>query len=81
LGHQQDLGKTKIFSCPNCQADTPHVIKGQKNDTCALLCSNCGTGSLVHTDELCLYQLHWEDELRQILGTLEQRLDDERFPD
>ncbi|HHV93169.1 MAG TPA: hypothetical protein GXX47_01380 [Firmicutes bacterium] len=81
MGHQQDLGKTKIFSCPNCQADTPHVIKGQKNDTCALLCSNCGTGSLVHTDELCLYQLHWEDELRQILGTLEQRLDDERFPD
>ncbi|NLY29742.1 MAG: hypothetical protein GX047_03835 [Firmicutes bacterium] len=81
MGHQQDLGKTKIYSCPICQADTPHVIKGQRNETCALLCSNCGTGSLVQRDELCLYQLHWEEELRQILGTLEQRLDDERYPD
>lgn len=81
LTNDYNLGKTKIYGCPICQADTPHVIKGQKSDTFALLCSNCGTGSLVQSDELCLYQLHWEEELRQILGSLEQGLDDERHPD
>jgi hypothetical protein len=81
LANEQNIGKTKIYSCPICQADTPHVIKGQKSETFALLCSNCGTGSLVQSDELCLYQLHWEEELRQILGSLEEGLDDELHPD
>ena len=81
LEREQNVGKTKIYGCPTCQADTPHVIKGQKGETSALLCSNCGTGSLVQNDELYLYQLHWEEELRQILGSLEHRLDDDRHFD
>lgn len=81
LEREQSVGKTKIYSCPTCQADTPHVIKGQKGETFALICSNCSTGSLVQNDELYLYQLHWEEELRQILGSLEHRLDDDRYFD
>ena len=79
MENQQNIGKTKIYSCPTCGADTPHVIKGQKNQMLAMVCSNCETGSLVQQDELYLYQLHWEEELRQILGSLEQGLDDDEF--
>ncbi|NLJ86094.1 MAG: hypothetical protein GX322_06605 [Firmicutes bacterium] len=81
MERDQNVGKMKIFSCPTCQADTPHIIRGQKGETLALLCSNCSTGSLVQSDELCLYQLHWEEELRQILGTLEHGVDDDKYPD
>lgn len=35
----------------------------------------------MQNDELYLYQLHWEEELRQILGSLEHRLDDDRHFD
>ncbi|NLK07604.1 MAG: hypothetical protein GX316_02760 [Firmicutes bacterium] len=81
LEREQSIGKTKIYSCPTCQADTPHIIKGRKDETLALVCSNCTTGSLVQSDELYLYQLHWEEELRQILGSLEQDFEDDKHFD
>lgn len=65
-----ETGSTRIYNCPICNVDTPHNIKGHKGETYAILCTNCNSGSLVQELDLRLYQLKWEEELRQILDSL-----------
>lgn len=65
-----ERGSTKIYSCPICQVDTPHTVRGHHGATYAVACSNCTGGSLVHGDELRMYQVQWEEELREILESL-----------
>jgi len=70
-----EQGSTRIYACPICQVDTPHLIKARRGDMYAIVCSNCSSGSLVQTDELQLYQAKWEEELRQILDDLDKDYD------
>lgn len=65
-----EAGRTRIYSCPACHMDTPHSIRARRGEVCAVICSNCQTGSLVKSDELRLYQVKWEEELRQVLEHL-----------
>ncbi|MBE3577385.1 MAG: hypothetical protein IMX00_06810 [Limnochordales bacterium] len=61
---------TRMFSCPFCQADTPHTVRAQKDNMYAVVCNQCRMGSLVTGEALRLHHLQWEKELRQILSSL-----------
>jgi formate-dependent nitrite reductase cytochrome c552 subunit len=61
---------TRVFSCPFCEADTPHTVRAQRDDMFAIVCNQCHMGSLVMGESLRLHHLQWEEELRQILNSL-----------
>lgn len=63
-------GTTRLFRCALCGVDTPHRIRGRKGNRYAVLCTNCRGGALVGGEELRLYQVRWEEELREILSQL-----------
>lgn len=65
-----EAGSTRIYNCPVCNVDTPHSIKARRGETYGILCTNCSSGSLVKELDLRLYQLKWEEELREILDSL-----------
>lgn len=68
-----DPGSTRIYPCALCGVDTPHRIRSRRGNRCAVVCTNCTGGALVGADELLLYQVRWEEELRQILAELAER--------
>lgn len=80
LSPQQEKGVTavvvpkvvqaRIYNCPVCNTDTPHLVKGKRNDVYGLECSRCAAGSLVRQDELDKYEVQWEDDLRALLENL-----------
>lgn len=75
-----EIGSTKIFNCPVCNVDTPHYIKVHRSDIYAIVCTNCGSGSIVNEIDLRIYQLKWEEELKEILDSLVEKslnLDDD----
>lgn len=76
-----EKGSTRIYRCPICQVDTPHSIRGQRGETYAVLCTNCEGGALVNEDDLRLYQLRWEEELREILDSLERETTEGGYED
>lgn len=63
-------GMTRVYHCALCGADTPHRICHRKDDRYAIACTSCPGGALVDGEELFLYQVRWEEELRQILEQL-----------
>ncbi|HEY8496802.1 MAG: hypothetical protein C0P61_004730 [Bacillota bacterium] len=63
-------GTTRLYRCALCGADTPHRIRGRRGNRYAVVCTNCSGGALVGGDDLWLYQLRWEEELREILTQL-----------
>lgn len=65
-----EIGSTRIFSCPLCDVDTPHSIKGYHGETYGIECTNCNSGAIVNEVDLRIYQLKWEEELRNILDNL-----------
>mgnify|MGYP001301198957 CR=1 FL=1 len=65
-----DPGSTRIYRCALCGVDTPHRIRSRRGNRCAVVCTHCAGGALVGTDDLLLYQVRWEEELRQILAEL-----------
>lgn len=65
-----ERGSTRIYSCPVCQVDTPHTVRGRRGEMYGVICTSCSLGSLVRGEDLRLYQLRWEEELRQILDSL-----------
>lgn len=65
-----------IYLCPRCEMDTLHNIINRKHDLIGIVCSQCHTPSLVKRDVLTYHQLKWEDELRQILNSLENPFDE-----
>ncbi|MGI6038099.1 MAG: hypothetical protein ACOYD6_07730 [Limnochordia bacterium] len=74
-----ERGTTRIYTCPICQIDTPHNICSHRGGVYGIVCSNCAGGAIVREEDLRLYQLRWEEELRQILDNLtvhEDLLDD-----
>jgi len=76
-----ERGSTRIYKCPVCGVDTPHIVRARRGSTYAVVCSNCESGALVDEDDLRLYQMRWEEELRQILDSLEQETIDGDFDD
>lgn len=65
-----DPGMRRVYGCALCGVDTSHHIRGRRGNRYAILCTNCGGGALVGADDLLLYQVRWEEELRQILDQL-----------
>lgn len=76
-----ERGSTRIYRCPVCQVDTPHTIRARRGMTYAVVCSNCESGALVCEDDLRLYQMRWEEELRQILDSLEHETTEGGYED
>lgn len=68
---------TQVYSCPRCQMDTPHFVMARRGDRVGVECSQCHTSSLVNQDELNDHQFQWEEELRQILNSLEDHIPEE----
>ncbi len=62
---------TKIYNCPSCRIETPHYVLARRGDRVGIQCSHCRTNSLVLSDTLSEHQYFWEEELRQILNSLE----------
>jgi len=71
-------GTTRVYRCAVCGADTPHRICHRKDDRYAIACTNCHGGALVGGNELLLYQVKWEEQLRQILEQLADAEDDDK---
>ncbi len=65
-----EVGSTRIYSCPMCSVDTPHNVKAHKGEIYGIACTNCRSGALVKELDLRIYQLKWEEELREILDSL-----------
>ncbi|HHX01842.1 MAG TPA: hypothetical protein GX739_04110 [Firmicutes bacterium] len=65
-----EIGSTRIFNCPVCGVDTPHSIRAHKDVNYGIVCTNCNSGAIVHELDLRIYQLKWEEELREILDNL-----------
>lgn len=65
-----EAGSTRIYNCPVCEVDTPHTVKGRRGDSYGIICSSCDSGAIVKELDLRLYQLKWEEELREILDSL-----------
>ncbi len=65
-----EVGSTRIYNCGICNVDTPHSIKGHIGETYGIICTNCSSGALVNELDLRIYQLKWEEELREILDSL-----------
>jgi len=65
-----EIGSTRIFNCPVCGVDTPHTIRAHRDANYGIVCTNCGSGAIVHELDLRIYQLKWEEELREILDNL-----------
>lgn len=76
-----ERGSTRIYRCPFCGVDTPHVVRARRGSIYGVVCANCESGALVDEDDLQLYQMRWEEELRQILDSLEQETGDGYFED
>lgn len=66
-----EIELTQIYTCPRCRLETPHYIIIRRGERVGIECSQCHTTSLVHGNELVDHQLLWEEELRQILMSLE----------
>jgi transcription elongation factor Elf1 len=62
----------RVYTCPLCGVDAPHTVFGERNNTFAIVCTNCRNGSLVCGQELDSHQMRWEEELKEILDTLDQ---------
>ncbi|NLM69818.1 MAG: hypothetical protein GX177_07415 [Firmicutes bacterium] len=65
-----EIGSTRIFNCPVCSVDTPHSVRAHKGELYGIVCTNCSSGAIVHELDLRIYQLKWEEELREILDNL-----------
>lgn len=63
-------GSRRVYACALCGVDTSHSIRGRRGGRCGIVCTHCGGGALVTTDDLLLYQARWEEELRHILDRL-----------
>ncbi|HHY10886.1 MAG TPA: hypothetical protein GX528_10050 [Firmicutes bacterium] len=75
---QFDVGSTRIFHCPGCAVDTPHLVKARRGEMYGIVCTNCAGGAVVSDLDLRIYQLKWEEELQAILDSLlEQPFGDE----
>jgi uncharacterized Zn finger protein len=69
--------QTQVYLCPKCSMDTPHTVIAQKNTVFGVVCSHCQTASLVKKEALKYHQNKWEQELREILGSLGRKPEDE----
>ncbi|NLJ80627.1 MAG: hypothetical protein GX335_06360 [Firmicutes bacterium] len=67
---QFEVGTTRIFHCPACEVDTPHLVKARKGEMYGIVCTNCLGGAVVSELDLRVYQLKWEEELQAILDSL-----------
>jgi len=61
----------QIFTCPRCHAETAHFVLIRRGERFGLECSQCHTTSLANHDALIASQSLWEEELCQILNSLE----------
>lgn len=61
----------QYFTCPHCHGETPHFVLIRRGDRVGVECTNCHTISLARQEQLIDGQLLWEEELRQILISLE----------
>lgn len=68
-----DTGSRRVYACALCGVDTSHCIRGRRGERYGIVCVHCGGGALVTGDDLLLYQVRWEEELRQILDRLMDR--------
>lgn len=69
-------GTTRVYRCRLCGVDTPHRICHRKEDRYAIACTGCSGGALVAGEDLLLYQVQWEEELRGLLQRLAETDDD-----
>lgn len=67
-----ELELSQIYPCPRCRMETPHYVLARRNERVGIVCSQCQIASLVQEKELASHQAWWEDELHQILSSLEQ---------
>ena len=70
--NQLELELSQIYTCPYCQMETPHYLLVRREKRVGIACSRCQTTSLLDADELENHQTWWEEELRQILSSLEE---------
>ncbi len=71
-----ELDLSQIYTCPSCRMETPHYLLARREDRVGIACARCQTVSLVDAEQLETHQAWWEDELRQILSSLD---DEHRF--
>jgi hypothetical protein len=69
--------QSQVYLCPRCSIDTPHLVLTERNSVFGVVCSHCQTASLVKKDVLQYHQSKWEQELREILGALSKKPEDE----
>ena len=65
-----EVGTTRIYNCSVCNVDTPHTVRANRGDFYGIVCTNCNSGAIVHELDLKIYQIKWEEELREILDNL-----------
>lgn len=73
-----DSGASYMFSCPRCGLDTPHSIVDRRKDVLGVVCGHCRMPSIVQSDVFRNHQNMWEEELRQILNSLDTHGEDDR---
>lgn len=56
--------------------ETPHYVMARRSERVGIACAQCQTVSLVRRNELEQHQAWWEDELRQLLSSLDQNNED-----
>ena len=71
-----ELELSQIFPCPHCRMETPHYVMARRSERVGIACAQCQTVSLVRRNELEQHQAWWEDELRQLLSSLDQNNED-----
>lgn len=67
-----ELELSQIYTCPYCRMETPHYLLARREERLGIACSRCQTISLVDAEQLENHQAWWEEELRQILSSLEE---------
>lgn len=66
-----------MFTCPQCGLDTPHALIDRRHDVVGIVCGHCRMPSIVRYDVFKCHQNRWEDELRDILNSLDNSGDDD----
>ena len=77
VARPMEAEQSQVYLCPRCSIDTPHLVLTERNSVFGVVCSHCQTASLVKKDVLQYHQSKWEQELREILGALSKKPEDE----
>ncbi len=65
-----------MYRCGLCGVDAPIAFATAGKTDTPIACTNCRGGALVGGDDLLLYQVRWEEELRGLLQRLAETDDD-----